>query len=205
MSGAEAERERPGVEGGGARGLLVVISGPSGVGKTTIVRHVKEALGAELSVSVTTRPRSEAEVNGVDYHFIDEAEFARRCEAGELLEWARYLDHGYGTPRRPVERAIAEGRIMLLEIDVQGGIQVKQSMPGAFAVFILPPSEQELLTRLRHRRREPEAAIQKRFAKAQWEIARARECGLYDAFVVNRDLDAACAEALALIRRRMDG
>ena len=190
---------------GTGSGLLVVISGPSGVGKTTIVRHVRDALGAGLSVSVTTRPRSDSEVDGVDYHFVDEAEFAHQRDAGALLEWAEYLGQCYGTPRRPVERAIAEGRIMLLEIDVQGGMQVKRSMPEAFAVFILPPGEDDLLKRLRNRRREPEEAIQRRFAKARSEIAMATDCGLYDAFVVNRDLDAACRETLALIEQRIAG
>src|SRR5690606_25898816 len=105
--------------------------------------------------------------DGVDYHFVSADEFIHRRDAGELLEWADVFGNYYGTPRRPVEDALAKGRLMILEIDVQGAIQIKRNLPQAFAVFILPPSEEVLLDRLRKRKREDESIIQKRFAKAR--------------------------------------
>ena len=185
-------------------GVLLIISGPSGVGKTTIARAVQSELDAVFSVSMTTRPRTDAETPGVDYHFVDDPEFARQREAGQLLEWAQVFDHCYGTPRQPVLENLAAGRIVLLEIDVQGAIQVKANMPDAFAVFILPPSEQTLLDRLRQRKREDEATIQRRFTKAKDEIARARVSGVYDAFIVNDNLDEAITQTLDTIRRELD-
>jgi guanylate kinase len=186
-----------------ANGLLLILSGPSGVGKTTIVRRVEAATSAVFSVSLTTRPKGVADVDGRDYHFVDRQQFERRRDAGELLEWARVFDNLYGTPRQPVLDAIAAGRLMILEIDVQGAIQVKEQMPQAFAVFILPPGPQALLDRLRHRGRDDEQVIQRRFAKAQAEIDMAVTSGIYDAFIVNRDLDRAVADTLALIAGRV--
>ncbi|HEX7010755.1 MAG TPA: guanylate kinase [Phycisphaeraceae bacterium] len=189
-----------------SRGLLLIISGPSGVGKTTIAHRVERALDAVFSISVTTRAPGPGDRPGVDYHFISEDEFAARRDAGDLLEWAQVFGHHYGTPRQPVEECLAAGRVMILEIDVQGAIQVKSRLPEAFALFILPPSEQVLLDRLRHRRRDDEAAIQRRFAKAKEEIARAKASGIYDAFIVNDDLERAVQEAIdrvqAELRRR---
>ncbi len=180
---------------------MLVISGPSGVGKTTIVREVIRRLDAIFSVSATTRPRSESEVNGQDYHFISEDEFQQRIEAGEFLEYAQVFGRSwYGTPRRPVETSLAQGRIVLLEIDVQGALQVNRSMPEAFMVFVEPPDEKELLRRLRARKREDDAAIERRFAESQREIATAHECGAYDAFIVNDELDRAVEEIVALVQ-----
>jgi len=184
-------------------GLLVVISGPSGVGKTTITRAVERSIpGAVFSVSATTRAQTPADVDGVDYTFLSEPEFLRREKAGEFLETAVYAGNRYGTLRAPVEANLRRGRLMILEIDVQGAKSVKAEMPEAFAVFILPPSEQTLLERLRARKREDEATIQRRFRLAQEEIAEARRCGAYDAFIVNDDLDKAIAEALRLVNER---
>ena len=121
-------------------GLLLVISGPSGVGKTTIARAVEQAIDAQFSVSVTTRPQTDSDTHGVDYHFVDRDEFARRRDAGALLEWAEVFGNLYGTPKQPVDDVIAAGRTMLLEIDVEGAIQVKRNMPDAFAIFVLPPT-----------------------------------------------------------------
>lgn len=181
-------------------GLLLVISGPSGVGKTTITHNVERALDGMFSVSLTTRPKTDADVDGRDYWFIDAEEFKRRRDAGELLEWAEVFGNFYGTPRKPVDEAIAAGRLMILEIDVEGAVQIKRLMPEAFAVFVLPPNERVLLERLRKRGREDEAVIQRRFAKAKFEIIRAWECGAYDQFIVNRDLDHAVREAVTLVR-----
>lgn len=187
-----------------APGMLLVISGPSGVGKTTITHHVEQALGAVFSVSVTTRTKTPADVEGRDYYFIDQQRFDQMRQAGELLEWAQvYAGCCYGTPRAPVEEAVAAGRLVILEVDVQGAVQIKAQMPGAFGLFVLPPNEKVLLERLRRRAREDEALIQKRFAKAKAEIIRAWECGVYDEFIVNRDLEHAAGEAVGLVRSEM--
>jgi guanylate kinase len=184
-------------------GLLLVISGPSGVGKTTITHEVERRLEGVFSVSVTTRPKTSADVEGRDYWFISDAEFFARRDAGELLEWAEVFGkHRYGTPRRPVEEQLAAGRLMILEIDVQGALQVKSKMPGAFMLFVLPPSDEELLNRLRRRGRESEDAIQRRFAAAKHEIETARASGAYDVFIVNDDLAHAIDEACRVVQTR---
>lgn len=181
------------------KGLLLIISGPSGVGKTTIARHVEKQLGGTFSVSMTTRPQSVGDQEGVDYYFVDQSRFVELRDAGELLEWAQVFGNLYGTPKRPVVDAISQGRLMILEIDVQGAIKVKDRMPDAYAVFIKPPGEQELLRRLRDRRRDDESAIERRFAEAKAEIARADSCGAYDAFIVNDTLEKALDEAVTLV------
>lgn len=186
-------------------GMLLIISGPSGVGKTTVTRAVERSIpGSVFSVSATTRPKTEADVDGVDYHFVDDAEFDRMIGAGEFLEWVNLFGKKYGTPRRWVEEQLARGRLVILEIDVVGAIKVKQQMPEAFAVFILPPSEEALLARLRSRKREGEEAIQKRFAEARREIATARESAAggratYDRFIVNDVLEGTIAEAVGAV------
>lgn len=174
------------------------------MGKTTITHHVERELGAVFSVSLTTRPKTAADVEGRDYYFIGQDEFERRRDAGELLEWADVFGHYYGTPRQPVDQALRDGRLMILEIDVEGAVQIKRAMPEAFAVFVLPPSEEVLLKRLRSRAREDESVIQRRFAKAKHEIERARSCGAYDAFIVNDDLASAVREAVQLVRSRLE-
>ncbi|RMH12368.1 MAG: guanylate kinase [Planctomycetota bacterium] len=187
-------------------GLLLIISGPSGVGKTTITRGVERGIaGSVFSVSATTRPKTSADVEGVDYHFIDDAEFDRMIEEGAFLEWADVFGKRYGTPRAWVEEQLSRGRLVILEIDVEGAKQVKSKLPESFAMFVLPPSEEELLHRLRARKREPEEQIQKRFAEATREIAEARRCGVYDAFIINDDLDRAINEAIALVNERRSG
>ena len=184
-------------------GLLLIISGPSGVGKTTIAHRVEEELNGTFSVSMTTRPKTVADTEGRDYCFVDRVEFDRIRDAGDLLEWAEVFGHCYGTPAQPVSRALEEGRLMILEIDVEGAGQVKQKRPNAYAIFILPPSEDVLLDRLCKRRREDEATIQRRFTKAKAEIARAKTGGVYSEFVVNEDLDAAVRATVDLIRQEM--
>jgi len=187
----------------GNHGLLLVISGPSGVGKTTITRALERNLGGTFSVSVTTRPRAEGEVEGRDYYFLSDIEFQQRADDGAFLEHAKvYGEYRYGTPREPVERQVAEGKLVILDIDVQGARQVKQTMPEAFTLFILPPSEEELLRRLRERRREDEASIRRRFDEAKREIAFAEGSGVYDAHIVNEDLDRAIDDASCLINHQ---
>jgi len=187
-------------------GLLVVISGPSGVGKTTIVRTVRQRLDAVFSVSATTRPRTSQETDGTDYYFLTPGEFQSMAARGEFLEHATVFgQHAYGTPRRPVEMAMVDGRIVILEIDVQGGIQVRRVMPDALLIFIMPPTEDDLLKRLRGRGRDDEAAIQRRYAEARAEIEKARGSGVYDEFIINDDLERAIDAACAVIERRRAG
>lgn len=182
-------------------GLLVIISGPSGVGKTTITRGVERSIGGSVfSVSMTTRPKTDADVEGVDYRFVTRDEFDELEARGEFLETAEVFGNKYGTPRSWVNEQLARGRLVILEIDVEGAKQVKEKMPEAFGIFLLPPSEDELLDRLRSRKREPEEVIQRRFAEAQREMGEARRCGAYDRFIVNAELDLAIAEALDAVR-----
>jgi len=183
-------------------GLLVVISGPSGVGKTTIVHRVRDTFDAVFSVSATTRPQSKSETNGEDYYFISPEQFNEKVDNNEFLEHAEVFGcHRYGTLKKPVEETLASGRIMLLDIDVQGGIQVRDNMPQSVRIFILPPNEQELLHRLGLRGREDEESIQRRFKDATQEIKLAQSSGAYSYFIVNDDLELAIAEAVAIISK----
>ena len=187
-------------------GLLVIFSGPSGVGKTTITRAVIERVrNAQLSVSATTRPIRDKERDGVDYFFVEKEKFEAMEASGEMLETARVFDNFYGTPAGWVRDRLDEGKVVVLEIDVQGAILVRRRMPEAFGVFILPPSEESLLERLRARKREPEDVIQRRYAKAQHEIAAARSSGAYDLFITNDDLDRAIDEAVGAVESRRVG
>ena len=151
-------------------------------------------------MSATTRPRSNEEVDGKDYYFVTNSEFERMQRGGEFLEWAEVFGrHAYGTPRRPVETALERGELIILDIDVQGARQVRQAMPSAFMIFILPPSEDELMRRLQSRGRDDQDAIERRFAEAQHEIRQATEVKLYDAFVINDDLERALEETCQLV------
>lgn len=182
-------------------GLLLIISGPSGVGKTTITRGVERSVpDSVFSVSATTRAKTDADVEGVDYHFVSDDEFERMRRAGEFLETAGVYGKKYGTPRAWVVEQLKRGRLVILEIDVQGALQVKAKMPEAFAIFVLPPTEAELLSRLRERKRESEEQIQKRYAAATREIAQARESRVYDVFLVNANLDDAIHKAVAKVK-----
>jgi guanylate kinase len=184
-------------------GLLLVVSGPSGVGKTTIVHEVIRRLGGEFSVSATTRARTERERDGVDYHFVDQPTFQKWIDAGRFLEYAQVFGRSwYGTLQDQVEHALGEGKLIVLDIDVQGARSVKQRMPSAFTVFVLPPGEDTLLKRLHARGREDEAAIQRRFAEAKTEIDFAKTSGVYDAFVVNDDLELAIDQVCDMVRAR---
>jgi len=182
-------------------GLLLVIAGPSGVGKSTIVHGLMGEFNAAFSVSATTRAPSPGERDGVDYFFIDQATFQGWIDEGRFLEHAQVFGRDwYGTPRDAVQRQLDEGRLVILDIDVQGAENVRRAMPGMLGIFILPPDEGELLRRLRVRGREDEIAIQRRFAESRSEIARAKAGTTFDAFVVNDDLTH-CTEAVAAIVR----
>lgn len=181
-------------------GLLLIISGPSGVGKTTITRGVERSIsGAVFSVSCTTRPKTDADVEGVDYHFIDDAAFEAMKARGEFIETADIYGKKYGTPRAWVEEQVRRGRLVILEIDVEGAKQVKKKMPAAFGVFILPPTEEVLLMRLRSRKREDEPSIQRRFAEAKREMESARASGVYNVFLVNDVVDESIERAVGLV------
>lgn len=184
-------------------GVLLIISGPSGVGKSTLTNALLERLEADLSISMTTRPQTPSDVDGQHYFFVDVPTFEQAIEDEQLLEHAVYAGNFYGTPRQYVVEKLEAGRIVILEIDVEGARQIKAAMPSSYAIFIKPPSEQALLDRLRNRKREDEATIQKRFSLAKKEIAFAQSTTVYDAFVVNDDFDRAVREIERLIRRRL--
>lgn len=187
----------------GAGGKLVVISGPSGAGKTSVCRALKQLPRVEFSISATTRPMRAGEQDGVDYYFLAKSDFEQRVEQGEFLEWASYNDNLYGTLRAPMEQALARGRIYLLEIEVAGTRQLREAgVPGLY-VFIEPPSIDELRRRLVVRGSNAAAEIEQRVRIAEAEIEAARgELGgrpLYDFTVVNTDLEATIARVTELI------
>jgi guanylate kinase len=180
------------------RGLLLVLSSPSGAGKTTLARALLDSdRGIHLSVSVTTRAARPGEVHGKDYRFIDEAEFERLREAGELLEWARVFDHCYGTPRGAVEQALASGQDVLFDIDWQGAQQLSEKLAGDLVrVFVLPPSGDILERRLHTRAQDPPEVVARRMAKAAAEISHWPE---YDYVIVNSHLDESIAGLRAIL------
>jgi guanylate kinase len=186
-------------------GSLVVISGPSGAGKTSICNVLLDQLpGAMWSVSATTRSPREGEVNGESYSFVTEDEFEARKRAGEFLEHARYIGHQYGTPRKPVLDAIAAGKSVIMEIDVQGGMQVAAALPESVRIFIMPPDRDSLRARLEGRNTEAEKQLQSRLGKADGEIATARDSGAYPHFVVNDVLEDTVEEVKKVIRQERD-
>jgi guanylate kinase len=192
------------------RGLLLVLSSPSGAGKTTLAHRLVESdQHLAMSVSVTTRKSRPGEVDGRDYHFIDEAEFARRRDQGGLLEWAAVFDHHYGTPKKPVIDAMTAGRDVLFDIDWQGAQQLNEQLPHDLVrVFILPPDGRTLEGRLKSRAQDTQEVVAKRMRKASAEISHWPE---YDYVIVNRDLDeshtnlSAILTAERLKRRRQLG
>ena len=178
-------------------GIIFIVSAPSGAGKTTLTKRAVEAFPALfLSVSYTTRPPRANEVDGRDYHFIGEEQFFHLRDSGALAEWARVHGFFYGTPRAPLEGALAEGRDVILDIDVQGARQIKQVYPEAVSIFILPPSWEELEARLRGRRTEEESTIARRLKRAREE---AQELPLYDYWIVNDKLERAVEVLKAIV------
>ena len=182
----------------GRRGLMLVLSSPSGAGKTTLSRMLLKADGhIDLSVSVTTRPQRRGEVDGRDYHFIDMVRFESMVKSGKLLEWAEVFGHRYGTPRIPVEKALRAGRDVLFDIDWQGTQQLREkARDDLVSVFILPPSVTELQRRLERRAQDSRAIIAGRMAKAAGEMSHWPE---YDYVIVNRDKKDAFAEVRAIL------
>jgi guanylate kinase len=180
------------------RGLMLVLSSPSGAGKTTLSRKLLESdPGVELSISVTTRKQRPGEVDGRDYHFVDAARFDAMAENDELLEWAWVFGHRYGTPRAPVELTLAQGRDVLFDIDWQGTQQLREKTGrDLVSIFVLPPSIPDLERRLRTRAQDSDEVIHARMAKAADEMSHWAE---YDYVVINTDIDHAFAEVQSIL------
>lgn len=179
------------------KGVLVVLSGPSGVGKGTVSQALLQAEpNLVLSVSATTRLPRNGETDGVSYYFVSREKFSRMIEGDEFLEWARVYDNFYGTPRLPVEETLARGKDVLLEIDVQGGLQVKSKLPEAVLIFLLPPSWKELEARLAGRGSESPEEVQKRL---QWAKRELQSLSLYDYAVVNERVEKAVEQIRSII------
>jgi guanylate kinase len=180
------------------RGLMLVLSSPSGAGKTTLSRLLLDVdKSIELSISVTTRPRRPGEVGGRHYHFIGADRFAHMIRGGDLLEWAEVFGHRYGTPRAPVERALATGKDVLFDIDWQGANKLRHKVGSDLVtIFVLPPSASELGRRLKSRAQDSEPVIRRRMAEAGREMSHWRE---YDYVLINYDLERAFAELRAIV------
>jgi guanylate kinase len=181
------------------RGLMLVISSPSGAGKSTIARTLMDGdQQISLSVSVTTRPRRQSEIEGVHYHFVSQREFERLRDSDSLLEWAQVHGNYYGTPREAVEKAMGEGRDMLFDIDWQGAQQLQEKMSAdVVSIFILPPTMAELQSRLHRRAEDSEEVIQTRLNNSRAEIAHWRE---YDYVIVNDDLNSAFDAVQSIVK-----
>ena len=181
------------------RGRLGVISGPSGSGKTSICKALASDPRVFFSVSATTRPKRPGEVDGRDYWFLPEEKFRAMADQGKFLEWALYNGRYYGTPREPVERALSEGKVVLLEIELQGATRLRRDGVEGVYIFLEPPSLEALEARLRRRGTESEEEIRKRLEIAREEWRQAREGKVYDYFVVNDDLARAEKEVRDLL------
>jgi guanylate kinase len=185
------------------RGVLLIISGPSGVGKTTICKRLSDRLDAFLSVSATTRRQRENEVNGRDYYFVSVEEFERDLREGRCLEHAKvYGGNYYGTPSGPVIEALEGGRVVILEIEIEGTIQVKQRFPEAIGVYILAPTAEDQARRLVGRQMDRPEAIRERLSKADGEIRYATECGAYTHFLVNDDVDRTVDAIVGIVKEK---
>ena len=181
------------------RGMMFVLSSPSGAGKTTLSRMLTEAIpGLRMSVSTTTRAKRPGEVEGRDYHFVDKTRFEEMVKRGELLEWATVFDNRYGTPKAPVEAALSAGQDVLFDIDWQGTQQLREkARADVVSVFILPPSAADLEKRLSSRAQDSAGVIRRRMSRASHEMSHWAE---YDYIVINHDVEAAFAEVQSILK-----
>ncbi len=193
MAANENHSGQPSLE----RGSLLVISGPSGVGKSTVVHRLAERLDFHFSVSVTTRSPRPGETDGVDYHFVDRRRFEELASTGQLLEWAEYSDRLYGTPRDQVIASLEAGENVLLDIENRGALQVKEAYPQSLILFLAPPSMAVLEERLRRRGDTSPEQVQARLAVAQLQLDEAVE--KYDAVVVNDEVDRVVDEIMRIL------
>lgn len=180
------------------RGLLIVVSGPSGVGKNTIISNLFNCLSNfKYSISATTRAPRPNEIDGQHYFFLTDSEFNKRIAAGDFLEWAKVYQHYYGTPRSYVERMLAGGTDLILDIDVQGAAQIKKTLPEAILIFLAPPSLAELKQRLIGRKTEPESEIMLRLQNIDKEL---QAVPIYDYFIINNEIDLTCSQIECIIQ-----
>lgn len=182
-----------------SKGNLFVISGPSGTGKGTVCEEILKLEPIFLSVSATTRERRNNEVDGVTYNYTTKEQFKRMIDNDEMLEWAVYGNNYYGTPKKNVENLLEQGKNVLLEIEPQGALKVKNLMPEAFLIFLIPPSMKELKKRLSERGRENEEQIKTRLEAAAWEMNQAPK---YNEIVVNDKLDICVEHIIKIIHKR---
>jgi guanylate kinase len=190
----------------GKRGVLIVLCGPSGVGKSTIAKKLAERLDKlKYIVSATTRSRRPGDEQGKIYDHISREAFFRRLDQDGFLEYARVYDEYYGTPKEPALTHIASGDDVLLEIDVQGAFQIRFQYPDALLVFVLPPDEETLLSRLTERGRDTKEDIEKRFRMAKREIHMAKGSRAFDHYVFNDDIDRAVEEVVLVINQKKQG
>lgn len=181
-----------------SRGLLIVISGPSGVGKNTVIASLfKRQPGLKYSVSATTRAPRPNEVDGQHYFFLTETEFRKKIGNGEFLEWAKVYEHYYGTPKQYVQQLLESGQDLVLDIEVQGALQVKRSLPEAVLIFLAPPSLTELKRRLIGRNTEPEAELNKRLQYIETEFDSVPH---YDYLIINQEIDLTCERIKCIIQ-----
>jgi len=181
------------------KGKVIVITAPSGTGKTTIIRAILKVLDSVVySISATTRKKRQNEIDGVDYFFIDEATFLARIKENQFVEWEKVYDYYYGTPKTFVEKVISEGKSILLEVEVNGALSIKNVYPDAVMIYLLPPSLEELEKRLRARKTENELDFQKRIERAKMELSLKEK---FDYFIVNNNLNVAILELKELIEK----
>ena len=182
---------------GEKKGVIIAVSSPSGGGKTTIVKKILERFPEIIfSISATTRPKRENEVEELEYFFITEEEFKKKIRNSEFVEWEKFYDYYYGTFKKYIDDNINEGKPVLLEIDVKGALSIKKIYPGAHLLFIMPPSYDELVKRLKNRKTETEEDFKKRIRRAKMELSQKDK---FDYIIVNENLNKAISESLILI------